>query len=81
MDTHSRTIMKTVTWRIIATVTTVSIILYFTNNWALSLSSGLAANVFKTAFYYAHERAWNLSDFGRHPVKKPIKKRTRKKKR
>ncbi|MCK5721336.1 MAG: DUF2061 domain-containing protein, partial [Gammaproteobacteria bacterium] len=30
-----------------------------------ALGSGLLANALKTIFYYAHERIWNKSDFGR----------------
>ncbi|MCK5176312.1 MAG: DUF2061 domain-containing protein [Candidatus Aenigmarchaeota archaeon] len=68
MDTHKRTIVKTITWRIIATLTTVLTIYFWTNDWSLALGSGLVANALKTIFYYIHERAWNLTDFGRLPV-------------
>ncbi|MCK5042907.1 MAG: DUF2061 domain-containing protein, partial [Candidatus Aenigmarchaeota archaeon] len=51
MDTHKRTIVKTITWRIIATVTTVLTIYYWTDNWSLALASGLVANALKTIFY------------------------------
>ena len=68
MDTHKRTIVKTITWRIIATLTTVLTIYLWTKDWSLALGSGLIANAFKTIFYYIHERAWNLSDYGRLPV-------------
>ncbi|MCK5062404.1 MAG: DUF2061 domain-containing protein [Candidatus Aenigmarchaeota archaeon] len=74
MDTHKRTIVKTITWRIIATVTTVLTIYYWTDNWSLALASGLVANALKTIFYYIHERLWNMTDFGRLPV--PVKTRS-----
>lgn len=65
MDTHKRTIIKTITWRIIATLTTVLVIYLWTDNWSLALGSGLIANALKTIFYYIHERIWNLIHFGR----------------
>ena len=65
MDTHRRTIVKTITWRIIATLTTVIIIYLWIGNWSIALGSGLVANALKTVFYYIHERMWNLTDFGR----------------
>ena len=65
MDTHKRTIIKTITWRIIATLTTVIIIYLWTDNWSIALGSGLVANALKTIFYYIHERIWNRTDFGR----------------
>ncbi|MBT7902727.1 DUF2061 domain-containing protein [Candidatus Woesearchaeota archaeon] len=69
MESHKRTIYKTLTWRVVATTTTVASIYYMTGDWSMALSSGLLANAFKTVFYYAHERAWNKSDVGRklHP--------------
>ncbi|MCP3686253.1 MAG: DUF2061 domain-containing protein [bacterium] len=66
METHKRTIYKTITWRIIATSTTVLTIFFISGSWSLAVGSGLTANAFKTAFYYAHERAWNKSDLGRN---------------
>ncbi|NOQ68368.1 DUF2061 domain-containing protein [Patescibacteria group bacterium] len=65
MDTHKRTIIKTITWRIIATLTTVIVIYIWIGDLAAALGSGLVANAFKTIFYYIHERLWNRSDFGR----------------
>ncbi|MCK5699091.1 MAG: DUF2061 domain-containing protein [Candidatus Aenigmarchaeota archaeon] len=68
MDTHKRTILKTITWRIIATLTTILTIYFWTKDWSIALGSGIAANALKTIFYYIHERAWNLTDFGRLSV-------------
>lgn len=65
MDTHKRTIIKTITWRIVATLTTVIVIYLWTRDLSVALGSGLIANAFKTIFYYIHERLWNRSDFGR----------------
>ena len=65
MDTHKRTIIKTITWRIIATLTTVAVIYIWTGDLFVALGSGLVANALKTIFYYVHERVWNRSDFGR----------------
>ena len=71
MDTHKRTIFKSITWRIIATSTTILTIYAWTGKWSTSLASGLIANGLKTIFYYIHERVWNKSDFGRLSV--PVK--------
>ena len=74
MDTHKRTIFKSITWRIIATSTTIITVYLWTESWTVSMASGLIANAFKTIFYYVHERLWNLTDFGRlhKSVKKPM---------
>ena len=68
MDTHKRTVLKTITWRIVATLTTVLVIYLWTNSWSLALGSGLVTNALKTIFYYIHERIWNLVNFGRRFV-------------
>ena len=75
MDTHKRTLYKTITWRVIATITTVVAIYIWTENVYVSLTAGLVANAAKTIFYYIHERLWNKTNFGRlHPIsKKPFK--------
>ncbi|MCK5044118.1 DUF2061 domain-containing protein [Candidatus Parcubacteria bacterium] len=70
MDTHKRTVLKTITWRIVATLTTVLVIYLWTNSWSLALGSGLVTNALKTIFYYIHERIWNLVNFGRLSIKK-----------
>ncbi len=73
MDSHKRTIFKTITWRIIATVTTIVVIYAWTGSWTKSLGAGLVANALKTVFYYIHERVWNATDYGR--LHKPVKAR------
>ena len=72
MDLHKRTIVKTITWRIIATVTTIIVIYFWTGSWTASFGAGIVANILKTVFYYIHERLWNKTDFGRVHV--PVKK-------
>lgn len=69
MESHLRTLFKTITWRIIATTTTVLTIYFWTKSWTLSLGAGLVANAFKTIFYYIHERIWNLTNYGRKILK------------
>ena len=58
MDTHLRTLLKTITWRIIAIIITIVGIYFFHESWSLALSSGIVINIFKTFFYYGHERIW-----------------------
>jgi len=64
METHLRTIYRSITWRIIALTTTISIIYIVTKNWNIALTAGLLTNLFKTIFFYIHERIWNKIKFG-----------------
>ncbi len=56
---------KTITWRIVATLTTVFLVFAFTGNLVLSGGVGLAEIVAKLFGYYVHERVWNTITFGR----------------
>ena len=64
-----RTLVKTLTWRLIAFVTTIIVVYAYTGDVKESLTVGIVANLLKMFFYYVHERAWNRVDFGR--VKPP----------
>jgi len=65
MEKPSRSLMKTLSWRIVATLTTVLLVLVFSENLALATLVGIAEIIVKSVVYYVHERVWNLSSFGR----------------
>ena len=57
-ESRTRTIMKTVTWRVIATCTTISIVYLFTRRLTLSLGIGVLEVIIKMCVYFLHERMW-----------------------
>lgn len=60
-----RHLLKAITWRIVATITTIILVLLFTGNLELSLQFGLVEVFVKMLFYYIHERLWyKHSKFG-----------------
>jgi adenylylsulfate kinase len=63
-ETHKRTMAKSITWRIAATVITFVIVIIFTGrmDWAVSLS--VLDLVLKFIGYYVHERVWDRVDWG-----------------
>jgi uncharacterized membrane protein len=65
METHRRSIAKAVSWRIVATLTTMLLVFIFTGNLVASGGVGLTEVLSKTVIYYLHERAWNATGFGR----------------
>ena len=69
MESHKRTLMKTIIWRIIATAVTTLIAYAWFREWTSSISMAITANALKTLFYYAHERMWDRIDFGRRKAK------------
>ena len=68
MEEHKRTILKTITWRIIAVLVTMVIVYLYNKDIRESIIISLAANAIKMFLYYIHERMWNKTNFGR---KKP----------
>jgi uncharacterized membrane protein len=65
MDKSIRSLLKAISWRIVATLTTMLLVLVFTGNLVLSGEVGIVELVVKIAAYYLHERAWNLVSLGR----------------
>lgn len=65
MEHPKRTLLKTITWRIIALVTTIVVVYIYSGDVHESLVVGVSANFIKMFFYYIHERVWNRVHFGR----------------
>lgn len=67
---HKRSMMKTISWRIIATLTTMTIVFLFTGKVALAAGVGMVEVITKMLFYYLHERTWNRIIWGKlkHPL-------------
>ena len=59
-----RAIAKTISWRVIATFTTMLIVYRYTREMVLSIGVGAVEVVSKMALYYAHERLWSKSRWG-----------------
>lgn len=64
-ESQRRSVAKAITWRIIATSTTMSIVFLFTGKLLLAGGIGVVESVSKMLFYYLHERAWSRSVFGK----------------
>jgi adenylylsulfate kinase len=65
MENRVRSISKSVSWRFIATLTTMVLVLFFTKNVIVSFQIGAIDFFGKLAVYYFHERLWNVFQFGR----------------
>lgn len=57
-ETHSRTIVKSITWRIIATL----IAAYW-----VGFQIAIIMNIVQTVAYYFHERSWIKIKWGKTP--------------
>lgn len=65
METHQRSIVKSILWRIIATTVTILLAYVWFGEWTSSIYFGLTANGIKAILYYFHERGWNSINWGR----------------
>ncbi len=67
METHLRSVIKAVSWRVIATLTTMALVFAFTGKVELALAVGGIEMAAKLLFYYLHERSWNAIKWGKAP--------------
>ena len=65
MDSHKRSLLKTLTWRIAAMLITVMVAYILTRKVALAAAVGLGDAAIKMPAYYGHERIWEKIRFGR----------------
>ncbi|MFQ5589091.1 MAG: DUF2061 domain-containing protein [Nitrospiria bacterium] len=79
-ETHIRSLLKGLSWRILASATTIGIAYFITGDTTVAFGIGGIEAVLKVFFYYLHERAWQLMPRGtiRHIEEEIITKRKKK---
>ena len=65
VESHSRSIVKAISYRILGSAVTALIFYVLTDKASLSLGAGLLDMVLKIGVYFIHERIWNHINFGR----------------
>ncbi|MFW9843108.1 MAG: DUF2061 domain-containing protein [Candidatus Thorarchaeota archaeon] len=60
-----RALAKTLSWRFVATATTILIAFILTGSLLISLEIGSLEVILKTIFYYLHERCWDRVKYGK----------------
>lgn len=64
-ETNIRSVVKSVSWRTLATITTAILVFIFTGNIAIALSIGALEFIVKLILYFIHERTWNKIRWGK----------------
>jgi len=64
-ETTTRSILKTISWRLLATLTTILLVYIFTGKVAMAFTIGGIEIILKMLLYFLHERAWDHTNFGR----------------
>ena len=60
-DSRTKSLAKTVTWRVLITVITMLYLRLFLGSWAESLGVSAGGAIISTVVYYFHERVWSRS--------------------
>lgn len=68
-DLRIRSVFKALTWRGIATGTTMTLVYLGTGDVELMAHIGVADVIIKLFFYFVHERAWGRIGWGRGVLK------------
>jgi len=67
-ETKKRSILKALSWRTWATITTAIIVFIFTGELALAVTVGFIEVFAKMALYFFHERLWQKISFGKKEI-------------
>ncbi len=65
-ENKSRSVGKSISWRILASCDTILISYLITGSFAIAASIGSIEVMTKMVLYYFHERVWNRMEFGRN---------------
>ena len=64
-ETKIRSLVKTITWRTVATLVTLLVVYMFTRAVGDSFKITLTAALVSMVAYYIHERVWNMHNWGK----------------
>lgn len=67
-ETNLRSVLKTISWRFLATLTTFSLVWIFTGQIDTALTVGGLEVIIKMIIYFFHERGWNRIKWGRKHI-------------
>jgi len=67
-ETNKRSIVKGISWRVVATTTTILIVYFFFGRLDLAIITGIIETILKVALYWAHERIWMKIRWGKKRI-------------
>ena len=63
-ETRKRSIVKSITWRLICIVVSILTSFVWTGKWDIAVAIGTIYNAITMILYYFHERSWNRVNWG-----------------
>lgn len=67
-ETNRRSVVKGISWRVVATTTTTVIVYVFFGRLDLAIAAGLIETVLKVGLYWGHERLWHKIRWGKERI-------------
>jgi len=67
-ETNQRSIVKGISWRVVATTTTIAIVYFFFDRLDLAIAAGLIETVLKVGLYWWHEKVWHKVHWGKAKI-------------
>jgi adenylylsulfate kinase len=64
-ESHSRSVAKALSWRVMGTVATTLLVFVFTGRWGISFAVGGVEFVSKIGLFWLHERIWDRIPHGK----------------
>ena len=64
MESRRRSVAKTISYRVFATIITALIVWVFTGKLSMAAQIGVLDGIMKLAGYFLHERAWTRIKYG-----------------
>lgn len=64
-ESKRRSVIKTISWRLLATITTAVLVYLFTGKIEIAAAIGGIEIIVKIILYFFHERAWNNINYGK----------------
>lgn len=71
-ESHTRSIAKAITWRVLGTITTSALVFIFTRRLVLSLAVGAFEFASKIGLFWLHERVWDRFPVGRRHARPAV---------
>ena len=68
LETHPRSIAKSVSYRVVSVAVDYTVAYFFTHNLAFSAGIVVFVDGYSTLLYYLHERIWAHIRWGRRPT-------------
>jgi len=67
-EAKRRSILKAISWRVWATLTTIALVFLFTGRWKIAAAIGGVEVVAKLVLYFIHERVWDRITWGKREL-------------